>query len=73
MFEKLQDILNEYFDGDLPDFGLETALSDFGASSMDLYELACLIEERFDVSIPDSTLQEFVTVEDVAAYLEQTG
>jgi len=73
MFEQLKDILNEYFGGDLPDFELETALSDLGASSMDLFELVCLIEERFDVSIPDSMLQEFVTVEDVTAYLEKAG
>ena len=73
MFEKLKEILNEYFEGDLPDFELETALSDLGVSSMDLFEVVCLVEERFSVSIPDSMLQKFVTVGDVAAYLEQAG
>ena len=71
MLEKLKKILNEYFDGDLPGLELETALSDLGVSSMDLFDLVCLIEERFGVSIPDSMLQKFVTVGDVAAYLEQ--
>lgn len=73
MFEKLKEILNAYFDSDLPEFALETALSDLGLSSMDLFEVVCLIEERFGVSIPDSMLQKLVTVGDVVEYLEQAG
>lgn len=71
MFEKLKEILREFLKGNLPDVGLDTILTDdLGLSSIELFDLVCVIEERFGITVPDRLLPTFVTVGDVVTYLQ---
>lgn len=44
---------------------------DLGLDSLDTIELLFMIEEAFDLQIPDQDLQGLATVADVTAYIEQ--
>jgi len=71
MIEKLKEILREFLKGNLPEIGLDTVLTaDLGLNSIELFDLVCVIEERFGVTIPDRLLPKLVTVRDVTEYLE---
>ena len=40
-------------------------IQDYGLTSLELIEIACVLEERFGVSIPDNRLQQSVTIGDL--------
>jgi len=71
MIEKLKEILSEYWSGDISEIELDAVLTaDLGLNSMELFDLVCTVEERFEVEIPDRMLQKFVTVRNVVEFLE---
>jgi len=71
MLEKLKEILHDYMDGELPAVELDSVLAeDLEMDSLQLFDLVCVVEERFKIEIPDRMLQKFVTVRDVVEYLE---
>ena len=43
---------------------------DLGADSLDVLQLLMTIEEEHGIVIPDESLAEFVTVQDIVDYLE---
>lgn len=43
---------------------------DLGADSLDLFELAMAMEEKFEIEIPSEDLAEIKTVADAATYIE---
>ena len=45
--------------------------ADFGLNSFDLFDLICIIEEKYGISIPDRVLPTLVTVGDLLDYLEK--
>ncbi len=45
--------------------------SDLGLTSYDLAELACIVEEEFDIEIPDRKIKELKTVGDVITFIEK--
>lgn len=47
------------------DVPLDVTLSDLGADTLDRIELACALEERFGVVVPDSVIDASCTVADV--------
>lgn len=72
MLEKLVEIVKEYIDIDAADITLESNfMIDFGVDSFTLSEIACAIEEEFDIEIPDRKIHEFKTVGDVVNFLEE--
>ena len=74
MIEKLKEILSEFLDDNLPDIELDMVLTaDLGLNSMELFDLVCMIEERFGITIPDRLLPKLVTVRDVVTYLEEAA
>ena len=74
MLENLKEILREFLKGSLPEVGPDTRLtSDLGLNSIELFDLVCVIEERFGVTVPDRLLPKLVTVRDVTEYLEAAG
>jgi len=74
MLETLKEILKDYWQGDLSNIALDSVLtSDLGMDSMQLYDLVCAVEERFEIEIPDRVLPKFVTVRDVVKYLEEAA
>lgn len=46
-------------------------ITDLGLSSLDLINIAYLVEEEFDIEIPDRAIQDFRTVGDVIAFIEK--
>lgn len=44
---------------------------DLGADSLDLVELVSILEEQFDVQIPDKDSGKITTVGDLTAYIEE--
>lgn len=44
--------------------------NDLGADSLDLFELAMALEEKFDIEIPSEDLQQIQTVAEAAKYIE---
>ncbi len=50
-----------------PDFVLT---ADLGLNSVELLDLVCIIEEKYNIIIPDRLLPKLVTIEDVVGYLE---
>lgn len=45
-------------------------IEDLGADSLDLFEIAMAMEEKFDIEIPSDDLQAIVTIGDAAKYIE---
>lgn len=43
---------------------------DLGADSLDLFELAMALEEKYNIEIPSEDLQQIQTVADAAKYIE---
>lgn len=71
MKEELLQILTDYTDGKITEVSLDTVLTaDLGLNSVELIDLICIIEEKYDIIIPDRKLQTLVTVKDVSDYLE---
>ena len=71
MFENLKKFIVEEFNVNPDDVTPEAELvGDLGINSLELADLVYLCEEKFDVSIDDDDLHNFVTVGDVVKYLE---
>lgn len=72
MFEKIKEILVEELQIDADEITLEAELSaDLGINSIELANLVLICEEQFDLMIDDEDLTKFITVGDVAEYLEK--
>ena len=70
--KELQQIMCDYTDGRITTAQKDDVLTaDFGLNSFELFDLICLIEEKFGLSIPDRILPTLVTVGDLVAYLEK--
>lgn len=71
MFEELKELLATELLIDPEDIKPEAELSaDLGISSVDLADLVCHCEEKFEIEIDDSDMSKFITVKDVVDYLE---
>ena len=46
---------------------------DLGADSLDILQILMTIEEEHGIVIPDESLAEFKTVQDIVDYLEKIG
>ena len=46
-------------------------LTDLGLNSFDLVEMVCVIEDEFDISIPDKMFKTLITVKDVMNCIEE--
>ncbi|MYB02161.1 acyl carrier protein [Candidatus Poribacteria bacterium] len=44
---------------------------DLGADSLDIVELVMVLEEEFDLEIPDSDAEKIQTVQDAVSYLDE--
>ncbi len=68
----LLQMLNEYTDGRITSVEPDDVLtSDLGLNSFELFDLICMIEEKYEITIPDRVLPTLVTVKDVVCYLEE--
>lgn len=46
-------------------------VDDLGADSLDLFQLAMAMEEKFNIEIPSEDLEKIVSVGDAAKYIEE--
>ena len=71
MFETLKNILVEELQLDPEEITPEAELTnDLGINSIELADLVLMCEDKFGVEIGDDDILQFVTVGDVANYLE---
>ena len=71
MIEKLTKIICEHTGNDDITITEDTVLiADLGLNSLDLVNLACIVEDEFDIEIPDRAIKDFKTVGDVIAFIE---
>ena len=69
--DDLLEILKDYTDGRITQVNPDDVMtSDLGLNSFELFDLICIIEEKYDISIPDKMLPKLITVKDIVEYLE---
>ena len=74
MFETLKTMLVDELSVNEADIKPEAELvNDLGINSLELADLVLLCEERFGIEISDDEVREFLTVGDVAEYLEKNA
>lgn len=67
----LLNMIKDYTDGRITEVKPDDVLtSDLGLNSFELFDLICMTEEKYNISIPDRLLPTLVTVKDVVEYLE---
>ena len=72
MIEKLTEFICEYKGDHSIKIAPETEIKeDLGMSSFDLIQLVCIVENEFDIEIPDRVIKDFKTVGDVIAFIEK--
>lgn len=73
MIEKLTEIINEYTGNNGAEIAENTRLiADLGLNSLDLVNLACKVEDEFDIEIPDRSIKDFKTVGDVISFIKSS-
>ena len=71
MFENVKQFLVDELRVKPEDVTMEAELSgDLGINSLELADLICLCEDKFDLTIDDEDLHNFSTVGDIVRYLE---
>ncbi len=69
---ELLQMISEYTDGRITSVEPDDVLtSDLGLNSFELFDLICMIEEKYEITIPDRILPTLITVKDVVYYLEE--
>ena len=72
MLDQLAEIIREQTGDSTIEINEDTVLlADLGMSSFDLINAVCLIENEFDVEIPDRVVKDFKTVGDVMDYIKR--
>ncbi len=73
ILEKVRKIIAEQLGVDADQITEQTdIIEDLGADSLDVVELVMSLEEEFEIVIADESIQEFHTVGDVVAFLEES-
>ncbi len=71
MFDRIKNVLVTNLQIDEKEITPEAELvNDLGINSLELADLVLYCEEEFEIEIDDSAIRNFVTVGDVAKYLE---
>ena len=72
VLEKVKKILSDQFDVEEDSITPDTTIQgDLGADSLDVVDLLMSIEDEFELEIPDEEIENFHTVGDVVAYVEE--
>ena len=72
MLEKLTQIIRENTGNNELVINEDTILlADLGLNSLDLLNLVCIVEDEFDIEIPDRVVWQFKTVGDVIKFIEE--
>ncbi len=72
MTKKLKAILSEYIDVNNVKITEDTDLkNDLGLNSFELADIACSVEDEFDIEIPNKAIHSLITVGDVIKFIEE--
>ena len=72
VFEKIRAILCEQFELEEDRVTMDSNLiSDLGADSLDVIDLAMSIEAEFDLEVPDEEIEKIKTVADIVKFVEE--
>lgn len=72
MLEKLTRIICENTGNKNIAINEDTVLiAELGLNSLDLLNLVCIVEDEFDIEIPDRVIRDFKTVGDVMTFIEK--
>ena len=72
MLEKLTNIIREHTGDNSIEINEDMDLkADLGLNSLDLVNLACVVEDEFDIEIPDRNIKDFRTVKYVLLFIEE--
>ena len=70
-FEKLKKIIAEVLNVDEEEISMETTfVDDFGADSLDVFQIIMGLEEEFDIEIPNEEAEKIVTVGDAVEQIK---
>ena len=73
-FEKIAEIIAEKFDIDVNEVKLTTNIfEDLGADSLDIVDMLMMLEDHYNITIPDEVAQEMKTIGDVVNYIEENA
>ncbi len=71
VFAVLKDIIVEIKDCDPDNVTMESSFQeDLEADSLDIVEMLMLLEEKFDIQIPEEAAEQLKTVGDAARYVQ---
>ncbi|HAP78932.1 MAG TPA: acyl carrier protein [Ruminococcus sp.] len=72
IFDKLKDIIADQLSVDEEKITMEANITeDLGADSLDVVDLISVIEDEFDLEIPEEAVDSIKTVGDIANYIEK--
>ncbi len=72
MLEKVKEIVAENLGADINTLTEETSFKDdFGADSLDLFEMVMALEEEYGKEIPTEDLEQLTTIGEVVDYLSK--
>ena len=73
-FEKVAAMISEKFEMPVEEVTRETnIIDDLGADSLDIVDMLMILEEQYNLTIPDDVAQEMKTVGDVCDYIEENA
>ena len=71
IYEKLKSIVKEQMGIEEDKITMDaTLIDDLSADSLDIVELIMIIEEEFNIEIPDSETENIFTIRDVVEYIQ---
>ncbi|MGI6488603.1 MAG: acyl carrier protein [Syntrophomonadaceae bacterium] len=72
VFEDLKEIIVEVLDVPEEEIAMESDfIEDMEADSLDVVEMLMLLEDKYDIEIPDELAEKMTKVKDVVEYLEK--
>lgn len=70
VFETVKSIIVEILDIDPAEVTMDSHFNnDLDASSLDIVEMLMMLEEKYELQIPEETAEDMKTVKDVVVYL----
>lgn len=70
MLDKLNKIIADYTGNNVTLTPETILMADLGMNSLDLVQLACKVEDEFDIEIPDRAISSIKTIGDVISLIE---
>ena len=72
VFEKVKEIIVSQLGVDEDEVTLEASfVDDLGADSLDMVEFVMVLEEEFDIEVPETDADKIVTVGDAVEYIKE--